>query len=81
MTDVEIEYCVPCGHLPRAQDLQGDILEEFGLQIDGVRLKTGDGGVFKVSVDDEVIYDKAEDGDLDRDALIEAINARTSATA
>jgi len=81
MTDVEIEYCVPCGHLPRALDVQEDILEEFGLQLDGVRLKTGDGGVFKVSADGEVLYDKSEDGDLDRDALLESIGARTSATA
>ena len=39
--NVEIEYCVPCGHLNRAIDTQRIILERFGRQVDGVRLKTG----------------------------------------
>lgn len=56
-TSVEIEYCVPCGHLGRAIDTQREILEHFGQRIDGVRLKTGQGGVFTIRVDDEQIYD------------------------
>ena len=61
MVEVEIEYCVPCGHLDRAQEVQRALLEEFGQELDAVRLKTGDGGVFKIRVDGEKIYDKDED--------------------
>ena len=79
MTDIEIEYCVPCGHLPRAQDVQEQILEEFGRDVDGVRLKTGDGGTFIVRVDGEPVYDKSEDGGFDIEDVHDAIRARASA--
>lgn len=80
MTDVEIEYCVPCGHLDNAQQLQADLLAEFGLELDGVRLKTGDGGVFRVHVDGEQVFDKAEEG-FDRDAIVERVRERVGASA
>lgn len=75
MTDVEIHYCVPCGHLDRAQTVQQELLEEFGLDLDSVRLKTGTNGVFTVSVNGTTVYDKAEDGALDMDAIKESIAA------
>lgn len=62
MTEVEIEYCVPCGLLDRAVKVEKSLLEEFGQELEAVRLKTGDGGVFKVRVDDELVYDKDEEG-------------------
>lgn len=61
MTNVEIEYCVPCGHLPRAQDLQRELLEAYGQNLETVALRTGDSGVFKVRVDGDLLFDKAED--------------------
>lgn len=64
--DIEIEYCVPCGHLDRAVDTQRAILERFGRDIDGVRLKTGHGGIFTIRVDGEEIYDNTQGYDLDR---------------
>jgi selenoprotein W-related protein len=60
MTAVEIEYCVPCGHLDRAIDVQREILSDLADQLDSVTLVTGDGGDFIVRVDGETIYDKAE---------------------
>lgn len=63
---VEIQYCVPCGHLPRAMDVQKSVLERFGLRIDGVKLKTGEGGVFVISVDGEKVYEKPAELDLER---------------
>jgi selenoprotein W-related protein len=63
---VEIEYCVPCGHLDRAIAAQRAILERFGEQVDGVRLTTGHGGVFTIRVDGEQIYDRTQAFDLDR---------------
>jgi selenoprotein W-related protein len=61
VTTVEIEYCVPCGHLDRASDLAGHLLRTFRERLDRVALVTGDGGVFVVRVDGERVYDVAED--------------------
>lgn len=61
MTDIEIEYCVPCGFLNRAEDVQHVLLSSFGDQLDSVTLRTGDHGIFTVSVDGQTIFDKNED--------------------
>ena len=61
MTTVDIEYCVPCGMLDRAQEVQHALLTQFGQDIDRVALVTGDHGVFTVEVDGERIFDKADD--------------------
>lgn len=65
-TQVEIEYCVPCGHLDRAIETQRSILEHFGRRIEGVALKTGEGGVFTIRADGEEIYDNSQGLDLAR---------------
>jgi selenoprotein W-related protein len=63
-TDIEIQYCVPCGHLNRAIDIQKSLLEHFGQKIAGVRLKTGDSGIFEIRVNGDRIYEKADSFDL-----------------
>lgn len=73
-TQVEIEYCVPCGHLDRAIDTQKSILEHFGRDLDGVKLKTGHGGIFTIRVDGEEIYDVSQGFDLDR--IVSEIESR-----
>jgi selenoprotein W-related protein len=75
MTSVEIEYCVPCGHLERAIDTQRTLLTEFGRSLDGVRLKTGHRGVFKVRIEGEQIFDRATDS-YDIDAIKESVRQR-----
>jgi selenoprotein W-related protein len=60
MTNIEIEYCVPCGLLDNAIETQQSLLEEYGQDLDTVSLKPGHGGVFEVRVDDELVYDKDE---------------------
>ena len=80
MTSVEIEYCVPCGMLERAQDLQHALLEEYGERLDSVALVTGDSGVFEVRADDERIFDKDED-EFDVDAIVDSVGERVSASA
>lgn len=72
MTSVEIEYCVPCGHLDRASDLQHAILSQFGQDLDSVALVTGDNGVFQVRADGETIFDKAEEG-YDTDEIVRRV--------
>lgn len=62
---VVIQYCVPCGHLPRALDIQKSLLEHFGLKVEGVTLKTGTDGIFTIAVNDEQIYARPDEFDLD----------------
>lgn len=80
MTNVEIEYCVPCGMLPRAQDLQEAILEEFGERVDSVALVTGDAGVFKVHVDGDEVFDK-EDEAYDEATIVDDVDSYVAAEA
>ncbi|WP_135829374.1 SelT/SelW/SelH family protein [Halorussus halobius] len=80
MTQVEIEYCVPCGMLDRAQDLQHALLDEYGERLDAVALVTGDGGVFEVRADGEQVFDKDAD-EYDVDAIVESVGEYASATA
>lgn len=80
MTSVEIEYCVPCGMLERAQDVQKALLSEYGQRLDAVSLVTGDGGVFEVRTDGDVVFDKESD-EYDVDAIVDAVGDRVSATA
>lgn len=61
MTTVEIEYCVPCGFLDRAEAIQHALLRQFGDGLDRVALVTGDHGVLTVAVDGETVWDKADD--------------------
>ncbi len=74
---IEIEYCVPCGHLPRAMDVQRSILERFGQRVEGVKLKTGEKGVFVIRMDDQPIYTKPEPFELDQ--VLQAIEGRVHA--
>lgn len=74
MTDVEIEYCVPCGHLEKAIDTQRVILTEFGQKLRSVSLVTGEKGVFKIRVNGEQIFDSS-DG-YDEAAILASIKGR-----
>ena len=56
--NIEIEYCVPCGYLPKATEAQTRLLEEFGHRLESVSLKTGKAGVFTFRADGETIYEK-----------------------
>lgn len=75
---VEIEYCVPCGHLDRAVETQRELLSTYGRQLDGVCLRTGEGGVFKIRLDHEVVLDAQQDG-FDLDRVYKEINERLPA--
>lgn len=66
---VDIEYCVPCGLRDHAIDLQRALLDEYGRGLDGVRLRPGHGGVFRVTADGETVWDKDEEGGIDVDAI------------
>ena len=77
MSEVEIEYCVPCGFRDRALDVQQAILNSLEQELDSVALVMGDHGVFTVSVDGEVVYDKAQD-EFDADDIVRELRAATA---
>ena len=55
---ISIKYCVPCGYLPRAEELKQK-LEKLGAEID---LVEGDRGVFDVSVNGKLVFSKHQTG-------------------
>ncbi|MEO3750564.1 Rdx family protein [Streptomyces sp. B6B3] len=59
---VSIEYCTRCRWLPRAGWLAQELLGTFEAELAEVALVPGTGGVFRVSVDDEVVWDRSEQG-------------------
>jgi selenoprotein W-related protein len=78
MSHVEIEYCVPCGFRDRALDVQQAILNGLETELDSVSLVMGDHGVFKVRLDEEVIYDKDEN-EFDVDDIVRELREATDA--
>jgi selenoprotein W-related protein len=57
---VTIEYCVPCHYLPRATALAGEILGQWAPVISGLELRSGSGGRLEITVDDDLVFSKAE---------------------
>jgi selenoprotein W-related protein len=74
MADVEIEYCVPCGFRNRALDVQEALLNGLEQELDSVSLVMGDHGVFKVHVDGQLVYDKADD-EFDVDGIVREVRS------
>jgi selenoprotein W-related protein len=75
MSSVEIEYCVPCGFRERALDVERALLGALEGELSELSLVMGDHGVFRVSVDGETVYDKADD-EFDVDAIVRDVRAR-----
>ena len=64
MTDIgrvhiDIEYCVPCGYGNLASWAVSEMFAAGGTDA-AIQLTPGDGGVFKITVDGGVWYDKKE---------------------
>jgi selenoprotein W-related protein len=72
MTEVEIEYCVPCGFRERAIEVERAVLNGVESDLDRLVLTMGDHGVFEVRVDGEPVYEKSED-DYDVDDIVRRI--------
>ncbi|MBB6459150.1 SelT/SelW/SelH family protein [Flammeovirga kamogawensis] len=59
---ITIEYCTLCQWTPRAVWMQQELLYTFNEQIEEIALRPTNGGVFKISVDDQLVWDRKEDG-------------------
>ncbi len=59
---VVITYCTQCRWLLRASWLAGELLTSYGTDLAEVSLRPGVGGVFRVELDGQVIWDRSRDG-------------------
>ena len=55
-------YCSQCRFVLRATWLSQEILFTFGQDLKEVSLEPGSGGAFVVSLNNEVIFDRSEEG-------------------
>ncbi len=65
MVDLEITYCQPCGHQPRAVDMVNQLLSTYGMPLNknlSIALKPADKGVFDVVVDGKLVFSKNKEG-------------------
>ena len=65
MVDLEITYCQPCGHQPRAVDMVSQLLAIYGMPLNRkltISLKPADKGVFDVVLDGQLIFSKHQQG-------------------
>ena len=56
---VKIEYCVPCGYLPRAESLAAEIQKKYGVDAELIQ---GVKGIFDVYVDDKLVFSRHQEG-------------------
>ena len=59
--EAEIQYCVPCGYANLADWMPSELFQAAGTAI-AISLKPGVAGAFKVTVDNQVLWDKKEQG-------------------
>lgn len=77
--EVEIEYCVPCGLLPQAEKAGHVLLSTYGESIRGLQFRPSHGGVFRISVDGEKVFDKASGEGFDMDTVVARVGDRLTA--
>ena len=59
---VAITYCTQCNWLLRAAWMAQELLNTFGADLGAVQLVPGTGGIFTVTLDGELVWDRKRDG-------------------
>ena len=59
---IAIDYCTQCNWLLRSAWLAQELLSTFGQDIAEVALRPGTGGIFRIWIDDRLLWDRAGDG-------------------
>ncbi|WP_343502557.1 SelT/SelW/SelH family protein [Alloyangia pacifica] len=59
---VSITYCTGCNWLLRAGWMAQEVLQTFGQDLGGVTLIPGYGGVYEISVDGVLLWERKRDG-------------------
>lgn len=62
MPRIAIEYCTQCRWLLRASWMAQELLTTFGTDIGEVALVPGEGGVFRITVDGDQVWERRTDG-------------------
>ena len=58
---VAIDYCTGCNWLLRAGWMAQELLSSLSDHLEEVALRPGSGGVFRVTVNDQVVWDRTVD--------------------
>ena len=59
---IRITYCTQCGWLLRAGWMAQELLSTFGTELGEVALVPGTGGVFNITCNDQLIWERKRDG-------------------
>ncbi|MGF6883403.1 selenoprotein W-related protein [Nocardia sp. GAS34] len=70
MSRVAIEYCTQCRWLLRAGWMAQELLSTFDTELSEVALIPGAGGVFRITLDGEQIWERKSDGGFPDIALL-----------
>jgi selenoprotein W-related protein len=70
---VTITYCTQCRWLLRAAWLASELLTTFTTDLGEVALKPGTGGVFRIEVADELVWDRERDGGFPEAAALKRL--------
>jgi selenoprotein W-related protein len=62
LPEVEIIYCRQCRWLLRAAWMAQELLTTFEMELGGVTLRSGTGGIFEVLVNAEIIWSRQAEG-------------------
>jgi selenoprotein W-related protein len=57
-----ITYCTQCNWLLRSAWMAQEVLSTFSLEMGEVILRPGSGGIFEISLDGELIWERKRDG-------------------
>ncbi len=57
-----IHYCTQCNWLLRAAWMAQELLATFALELGGVTLVPGTGGIFEIRLEGELIWERKRDG-------------------
>ncbi len=74
---VTITYCTQCRWLLRASWLAQELLTTFSAELTELTLRPGTGGVLRIEVGDDTIFDRVRDGGFpDLNAVKRAVRDR-----
>lgn len=59
---ITLHYCTQCNWMLRSAWMAQELLQTFSDDLSAVTLQPGTGGVFEISVDGQVIWERKRDG-------------------
>ena len=59
---IRIAYCTQCNWMLRAAWMAQELLSTFGTELREVALVPGTGGIFQITLDGDLIWDRKRDG-------------------